>query len=155
MATIAADDTPEPNILVTRSMRENEHGFVLDAWMKGYSYSHFAIARGARYWDEEERIAKWAMTRGRVLVATTEDSPDAALGWICGLRSPAALDYVYVKQDARKLGVASGLVLALAGVPWRQWKPRMPHKRWKRQLRALAEGAGSVFAPITAEEMSR
>lgn len=153
IAQLSAEPQEEPVVLVCRHMRENEHGFVLDAWLKGYAYSHFAITRGSRYWAEQERIAKWAMQRGTVLIATTETEPDAALGWICGQRTPATLDYVYVKSDARRLGVATGLVLALAGVPWRQWRPRCTHKTWKRQLKALADGAGYVFAPIGAEEM--
>lgn len=144
-----------PCILMTRAMREDEHSFVLSAWVKGYAHSAFAIRRGPHYWQEQERIAKWCMTRGHVLVAAAEEAPDAALGWICGLREPATIDYVYVKHDARRLGVAAGLIMGLAGVPWREWRPRMTHKSWRRELRSMVEAQGWVFSPITDMEMGR
>jgi GNAT superfamily N-acetyltransferase len=154
MATVAERSREEePCILTVRHMREDEYAFVLDAWKKGYAYSKFAMNRGPRYWDEQDKIARFCMTRGTVLVATTEEAPDAALGWICGRREPATIDYIYVKSDARRLGVATGLFLALAGVPWRQWRPRMTHRTWKRQLKALVEGVGWAFAPVSAVEM--
>lgn len=151
---VAAEREPD-NILVVRQMREDEHGFVLAAWLRGYSESNWAVRRGPRYWKDEERIAKWAMQRGSVLVACTEDSPDAALGFVCGVREPATIDWLYVKSDARKLGVASGLVLALAGKPWREWQPRMTHKSNRANLRAMVHECGWRYAPVTDEEMAQ
>ena len=150
---MALEPQEEPNILVVRHMREDEHGFVIDAWIKAHSASNWAVRRGPRYWKDEERIIKWAMTRGTVLVACTEDSPDGALGFICGVREPATIDWLYVKPDARRLGVAAGLVLALAGKPWREWQPRMTHKSNREKLRALVGPVGWKYAEIGEQEM--
>jgi GNAT superfamily N-acetyltransferase len=153
LAELGAEPQEAPTVLVCRGMREDEHGFVIDAWIKAYSESRWAVQRGPRFWKDQERIIRWCMGRGRVLVATTEDSPDAALGFICGVREPATIDWLYCKPSARRLGVASGLVQALAGVPWREWQPRMTHRSNREKLRAMVAPVGWRYAEITEQEM--
>jgi hypothetical protein len=144
---------PEPKVLSIRHMRESEHSLVLDSWLKQYSYSSFARRCGAKYWERQEAIAKWCMRRGAVLVATHEETPDVALGWICGQREPQVIDFVYVKHVARRLGVASGLVLGLFDQPWREAKARMTHKPGRTHIQDMANAAGWVFAPVRPEEL--
>lgn len=153
LSSALAAPSDEDRVLVVRLAGESDWDFILDSWLKSYSFSRFAQVRGSKYYAEEERIARWCIDRGRLLVAAAEDSPDAILGWICGVREPATVDYVYVKSPARRCAVASGLVQSLlGGSDWRAVRPRMTH-RPHRKIKELVEKAGWVFAPVTGEEM--
>lgn len=143
------DDTDPENPLLVRAPREDELTFVRDSWLKSYSHSGFAVQRGTRYWETQGGIATWCMSRGHVLVATNAEAPDVVLGWVCGARAPATIDFVYVKSEARRLGVASLLVQAIVGgAP----SVRMTHRPWA-ELRAMVEKRGWYLAPIQEQEM--
>lgn len=153
MRSLASALLDEPDrVLEVREARDDDMSFVLDSALKSYANSPFATSRGSRYYEEEERVLRWCIVRGQLLIACDEGEPDVILGWACGRREPAVIDYLYTKSKARRLGVASMLVKALLGDDWRKCKPRITH-RPQAHMRRLIEPLGWVRCPVTAEEM--
>ena len=60
-------------------------------------------------------VAQKLLTERQVLIACSAEDPDDNIGFIVGIDSPSAtiVDYVYVKHDLRRLGVARLLLLRL------------------------------------------
>lgn len=154
MRSLASALLDEPDrVLEVRDAAEDDWSFVLDSWLKSYANSPHATNRGSRYYAEQEATARWCIGRGQLLIACDESERDVILGWACGRREPAVVDYLYTKSKARRLGVASMLVRALLGDDWRKCKPRITH-RPQAHMRALIEPLGWVRCPVTAEEMA-
>jgi hypothetical protein len=138
----------EPVVLVVRNALDDESDFIRDSWRKSYSHSPFAVRAGTRYWQRQSAVIDYCRRTGVTLVATTEQEPDTALGYLVGSAPGNVVHWVYVKHDARRLGVARGLVTAL-GVQ----HARYTHKPWDK-LRTGLDALGWVYQPLRPEEMA-
>lgn len=94
--------------------KPDDLAFVVDCWTKYEARS----SRGRRFRDSTSHVrALLARDGSRLLVAHVPGEPDSILGWaatedgVAGPeRVPACIHYVYVRKDARRLGVASALI---------------------------------------------
>lgn len=98
--------TPAP--CVVRLGKPDDLAYVVDSWVK------YGL-RGTRTSLATSHVrALLARDDSRLLVAHVADEPDAILGWAATedptATSSACMHYIYVRKDARRLGVATSLV---------------------------------------------
>lgn len=90
--------------------------FIVDSWLKSDQHTRQArdVGRGI-YFANHSKVVKAILARGdtRTLVAHVPDNEDAILGWAAmGLNTAY---YVYVRSDARRMGIARALLAPLLG----------------------------------------
>lgn len=83
-------------------------------------------------YEAMDRYLEIMLARSRTLVAIAAESPSVYIGWLSA--NDDTLEYVYVKRDARRLGIARDLMRA-AGTPLTRqalvtwpWTRRLTHK---------------------------
>jgi len=141
---------PATGQLRITQMTAAERPFVLDSWVRSYlpfrpPYAP-SYGMGAKAWTL--RCAERLTMAQPVLVATLDQAPDVVLGWACG--GPGVLHYCYVRQPARRNGIASALLQTLLDPP--RTGLRLTHRPGKH-LRVRARDFGR-YEPLTMEEIS-
>lgn len=94
-------------------LASDEH-FVRDSWVRSYSHSPVARDAGAAYFQEHRRLVSSLIAdpKTRILIACVADDHGAICGW-AAWRERSTLYYVYVRQTARRIGVARLLLSTL------------------------------------------
>ena len=124
--------------------------FIQDSWHRSAmrqlpTYAeHWGLGRAQ--WLSQQ--ISHCIRTGLVFVAVVEDYPDVVLGWTCVAPTDVA-HYVYVKHDARRMGIAKEL---LRGCGLQERGVRMTF-RPPKALRAVANARGWVYRAMTRKEM--
>ena len=119
-----------------REARPDELSHVIDSWARSYArFSKIPHDIAPHVWHRLYRVGIRDILSEpdtRVVVATLSDLPDEVIGWVCWttfVDHPLNLHYVFVKQEARRRGIASRLVrCALQNVGTRGY--RATHRTW-------------------------
>ena len=96
-------------MLQIRQATENDLPFIYSSWLK--SNRNSGIGKDLLneiYFDEHKQIIGRRFSQGAIYVAHPENEPDVLMGFIS--HHQGYLDYVYVKQNFRKMKVASTLI---------------------------------------------
>lgn len=86
-------------MITIRDMQPDDRNFILDSWVQSCRHELSFSA------------AAHVLVEGRCKVAVAEADPSVIVGW--ALARSKTLEYVYVKKDARRCGIAKELVVAL------------------------------------------
>lgn len=94
--------------------RPGERSFIISTWVRSYGHVRANISR-SQYAALHGRLVEKLLSaaRARVVVACSENAPDALHGWACG--AAPSLHYVYVPPELRRSGLARALVYAALG----------------------------------------
>lgn len=100
-------------IVVRGYAHAHDAGFVFSTWPKGAYYAAAdKIHKSKRVWfNEMYDYVQLALETGRVLIACHDDTPNVIVGYAVQLDD--TLEWVYVKEDYRKQGIATMLYNAL------------------------------------------
>ncbi len=116
--TQAAESLPTFSI---RGGNADDIPFILDSWVTSNRPGNFGSDNGRSYYPaEKSRIRDLLLRLGMTIrVAHVPDTEDAILGYAVLEPSPTAavLHYVFVKRDARRLGICRALVGDLVSTP--------------------------------------
>ena len=104
-----------------RAANDTDIEFIVNSWLKSYRWNlHVKEIRDDDYYPGQREVILECLRVSRVAVACLEASPSVIVGWACG-DSPdvdaSQLDFVYVKREFRKYGIARALVVEVAGCP--------------------------------------
>jgi GNAT superfamily N-acetyltransferase len=146
--------------VVVREVPQGERGpvipFVLSCWLESYKPRGMAAHGLSRdkqhahqaYYKAHHPEFTGLLRASTLAIAHVEGEPDVYLGWAVG--KPGLLHYVFVKGIARKHGIASRLVQAVAGDAERviyTFEPSKGDGRPNAKLLAVAEKRGWRFHP--------
>lgn len=94
-----------------REGRSGDVGFIVKSWRASYQDAPEVRGSDRRHYRAEmsRRIAS-CLTDGQALVACLEQDEDTILGFAVASADGRVLHYVYVRLDARGIGVARELV---------------------------------------------
>lgn len=153
--SLAMQPTVVPCLI--REATDAETPLILQTWVR--SYDRLMPARektwGKSRADWIHHVASACLARDGASVVEYEGVPDAVLGWVCG-RSDAknkTVHYVYVKKDARQMGLATQLLEALFGRhPSEVHGARMTHRPHPKQ-RFKVNAIGWYWKPLSPEEL--
>lgn len=133
-----------------RLAQAEELPLIMDSWMRSYEklmplhVNHYGLGR--REWSR--KLAAHCTRTGLCFVAYVDDVPDIALGWAC-VAPPDVVHYVYVKHEARKMGIGRMLV---RGCGLQERGVRMT-ARPGRGVRKVTDAAGWQWRPLTMGEL--
>lgn len=110
---------PQQVGVLLREAKPDEEPFILQSWVRSYDQLMPASAKthGMSRVDWIHNVARCCLARDGAAVVVTGE-PEVVLGWVCGRSDHAkanTVHYVYVKKDARKMGIATQLLEALLG----------------------------------------
>lgn len=99
-----------------RELQPGDVGYVNATWMRSMA-DDLGIPRDdgparARFWKENAPVVQRLAQEARVVVACAAKDPNEIMGWICA-EPPGVLHFVYVRNTARRGGVAKSLVRSL------------------------------------------
>lgn len=132
MCTQAASDArPVPGVHMTFSVSfdgeelaitprqigddKSAEAFVLNAWLTSYRIgSEPRLMGNDVYFRSHHKVASALVDRATVLIATPANEPSLFLGFVCAEPDTRIVHYVFVKKGWRELGIARGLVRAMA-----------------------------------------
>lgn len=105
---------PTPELQLRRATARDE-AFVFDGWLQSNRglATRLHAPMELYYHHQREQVMKlWSDGGVTWLVACMPKDPEFIYGWLCGEGSDAGpvLHYVYTKQSARRLGVATALL---------------------------------------------
>ena len=109
---------PEVAAFPVRDGRASDHAFVVQTWVHTDKHTSSAAEHGVGYMAQQKARIRAAL-RGpttRLVVAHSPADEDAIVGWALVARrwaTEALVHYVYVRPEARRLGVARALVAPL------------------------------------------
>lgn len=104
-----------PTFFMQRSGRPSDRPFVLESWQASNSTTTLGREMGPRYVSEQKTLCNAILDRPTtaVRVACLPDDDDAIMGYAVVGHLDTLLPkiyYVYVKSEARKLGIATTLL---------------------------------------------
>jgi len=110
--------------VTVRESTFKDFGFIYTRWLESYKTSPFARKiKNSIYWVAHKNLIKLmeANPDFTVHIACLKTDPDVILGFLATskVEDTQVAHYVYVKQDFRKMGVAS-LMLAKSGLDTKQ-----------------------------------
>lgn len=108
---------PDPFFLI-RAGRASDKPFFLESWQASHSLTTIGKEMGPRYISEQKELINDILSRPttQTRVAIVPDDDDAILGYAVLGHLDTLLPrvyFVYVKQHARKLGIATALLHGL------------------------------------------
>jgi hypothetical protein len=100
---------PEVSI---RSATEDDHGFILNSWLKSYYDTADLSPRISRevFFKNEGKIIKELLRTELIKVICNPHDETHIYGYACYNDTPVTLHYIYVKQPFRKMGLAKNLL---------------------------------------------
>jgi ribosomal protein S18 acetylase RimI-like enzyme len=112
------------DFFVIRPGRTGDHAFIADSWQNAHARTAIGKEMGPHYMSEQKelvrRILSWPTTIVRV--AADKEDDEAIHGYAVTSESTdeskeTRLYYIYVKHDARRLGIANALIGHLRNRP--------------------------------------
>ena len=89
----------------------SDYGYIIDTWIRTKYRDPFG-----KWHDEKEKLRPLlTLNSTKIVVACLPDDDDAIMGWL--VSSSEVLQYVYVRKDVRKLGLASQM-LQMCNLSW-------------------------------------
>lgn len=99
-------------MFTVRPGTRDDYAFVIDSWLT--SHEHSTVGQDARgvYYQRQKALIRAILARESTALrlAHAPGEPDAFLGWSCTAPTAKRVYYVYVKRDARQLGIATSLL---------------------------------------------
>lgn len=108
-----------PDLFSLRPGRETDFPFVVSSWLASDRHSPSGRDMGGLYYDTHRETVRRVLMRAELRVACVPDSDDAIMGWaaVHAEGDTPAVFYVYVRRDARRLGIARSLLGELLSKP--------------------------------------
>lgn len=98
-----------------RGYLPGDYNFVVAGWHASNRYAPPSQGISHNVYEEDRARIAALIERSDVMVATTPDNGDALFGFACYQTGGTVLiHYVYVKRDARRLGIARALLSHLS-----------------------------------------
>ena len=98
-----------------RKATQEDVGFIFNSWLKSYRYSAWARSvTSTIYFAEQHKLIERILKENETIIACNNDDPTQIYGFInaCHVQNIFCLNYIYVKQDFRNLGVGRTLLSA-------------------------------------------
>ena len=105
---------PKPHIRLRKANKE-DIGFLFNAWLKSYKYSLFAKnITNTIYYTEHHKVIEKLLKTHETIIACNDEDPSQIYGFINAgnIDGIFCLNYIYVKQPFRRLGIARTLLNA-------------------------------------------
>ncbi len=102
----------KPHIRLRKANQEDV-GFIFNSWLKSFKFSLFAKnVTNTIYYAEHHKIIERLLKQNETIIACNDDDPSQIYGFINGGRVDGifCLNYVYVKQSFRNLGIGKTLL---------------------------------------------
>lgn len=118
-------------LFLIRAYEPGDLRFVVGGWHASNRYAPASQGVKHAIYEEDRWRIEDTIGRSDVLVATTAEDTNALFGFACYQTGPdrPRIHYVYVKRDARRLGIARALLSHLAHEP--AWFTHLPVIRSK------------------------
>ena len=107
------DNSSQESLFYIRNLLPADEPFIVDSWVEANRETARAQDAGSVYYAEQKALVRDLISRPTVTtrVAHVPDDVDAILGWcVFDFGPKTVVHYVYVKRNARKLGVARALL---------------------------------------------
>ena len=98
-----------------RKAVQEDVGFIFNSWLKSYKYSLFAkFITNTIYFAEQHKLIERLLKENETIIACNNDDPTQIYGFINAgiVDGILCVNYVYVKQNFRQLGVGKALLNA-------------------------------------------
>jgi hypothetical protein len=84
--------------------------FIESSWCTSHAHAPTVLRNKSGFFAYQKKIIKLILNTPNVYVkiAHSNEDPDVIIGWAC--LAPSIIHYVYVRRDARRLGVANALL---------------------------------------------
>ena len=101
----------KPDVSI-RSANEDDHGFILNSWLKSYYDTAEISPRISReiFFKNEGKIIENLLRTELVKIICNPFDETHIYGYACFNDTPCTLHYVYIKQPFRKMGLANSLL---------------------------------------------
>lgn len=100
------------DLIYTRDYVEDDHNFIMSTWLKGLKYGNdfFRDIQSKPYFETYHRALSGLIGRPDITIKVSclKEDPSVILGY--SVAHGAVLDWVYVKDDWRRIGIASSLI---------------------------------------------
>lgn len=107
---------------------ESELGFIIKSWLRSLSDSRSQMDKACGYWEAQKRAIAYLLETSRVVIACgagdgrLEPDADHIYGFGVGSTDSddfpgVALHWIYVKHEARKMGIGSAIARELGATP--------------------------------------
>ena len=105
-------EKPTPPITL-RPAAQTDVGFIFNSWLKSYKYSLFArTITNTIYFSEHHKLIEKLLKSNETIVACNPNDPEQIYGYVNAGRIGGVfcLNYIYVKQSFRGLGIGKSLL---------------------------------------------
>lgn len=129
-----------------RKATQEDVGFIFNAWLKSYKYSLFAKnITNTIYFSEHHKVIENLLKKHETLIACNNEDPSQIYGFINAGQIDGffCLNYIYVKQSFRNLGVGKALLNGFDHNP--EHASVITH--WTRMAERLAAKYNFVYHP--------
>lgn len=97
------------DLLIEREEEPGDRDFILASWLRSYRLSE--TVKGvdkSLYYSGQNKLASRILAGSEVKILAASEDPKTIVAWMC-YRFPV-IHYIYVKQDFRRMGLASRLL---------------------------------------------
>ena len=111
ITTDKAKELFRPEVSI-RSANEDDHGFILNSWLKSYYDTADISPRISRkvFFKNEGKIIENLLKTELVKIICNPFDETHIYGYACFNDNPTILHYIYVKQPFRKMGLARNIL---------------------------------------------
>lgn len=99
-------------MIEVRAAKLDDLPFIYSTWLRSYRHSSQFAKKITNeiFYDMHHRVIDSFITRGgTVLIAHAKGEPDVILGYLCMESVGSILQYIYVKEAFRKMGIGKAL----------------------------------------------
>jgi len=103
-----------------RKANQEDVGFIFNSWLKSYKYSLFARnITNTIFFAEHHKVIEDLLKKNQTVIACNADDPSQIFGFISAGHVDGILcvNYIYVKQPFRNLGIGKALLNAFEHDP--------------------------------------
>lgn len=103
-----------------RKAGQEDVGFIFNAWLKSYKFSQFARnITNTIFFAEHHKVIERLLKQNETIIACNNEDPSQIFGFINAgtVDGILCVNYIYVKQSFRNLGVGKALLNAFEHDP--------------------------------------
>lgn len=133
--------------MLLRKMRPTDLPLVTSSWLRSFRGGDLVEAIPNNiYFHWHHKIIEQCLANGLVVIACDAGNPDLVFGWASAMAIDHALviNYVYVKNDFRKFGIAKQMIESLIDA---ENRPMTVVSHINRQVKEYVRKKGWVYNP--------